>query len=319
MPFEVRLDSFAVAVKEMKLSLFSIVADSQGISSSERWPAVKEVFAESPENSVPLFLRFDSSIQIDTLPPGAPSLWNDNTSVAVKSFSNIVAEKVCGIVALLLAVVQRNPILEGASDLVRPPCEWVLTKVFQPLVALLGEHALLEDRAHGTINIISRYKKKIFTVSTAERTYAAQLNQPYVRKMLLDWITSDANLGVSAVSKVTAGFDLMSECLVQVDDYRRIVHIQMPKASMHVASQPRITNMENGWFIEISPDMLNQSFEILRQDAYRRALNEGILQEAEQNARESLEYFLLPLLNSTEQPFELIVTFGQPIETTNQE
>ncbi len=121
-----------------------------------------------------------------------------------------------------------------------------------------------------------------------------------VDRGLLDWATGES-IVVFALARIGAGVDLagLSEGSVEVDDEANSVSLYLPRATIqYVAVDSEATQVldrDTGLFTSGSKDLETEARQVAEQSLRDKALEAGILETAEANARTALDAFLRSL------------------------
>ena len=233
----------------------------------------------------------------------------DHHAVAT-DFRTIMADEACALVRELWTVSagpdQGRPVLPGL-------CLVVDRELLAPWMADLLEAALARDVATSVTESETRARRTIMELATAELRIDATVRHDYESKLFEGWVFESrdvATLEVSGTGIVKSGFKLHERYTVSVDSESRVIKVTLPRAQVLSNTLVPIFQQEKeGWWTSLSSKQRNTAITALQKRVENQALEDGILQMAEERAEALVQDLYSPITALPGSPYTVEVAF----------
>ncbi len=249
--------------------------------------------------------------QIENLPGGSIS-GKYPTYTSARQFSNVLATYTCNFIQLALTFAIKRTSVSVGSVTLKGVCEHVATESILPISEELKNRSLLVDHLNSSVVFTEHIRQMIMELATVEDNISAIETNQRTRNFL--FFKSSAELEMEIKARVKAGFDLKNHFKVNIVENENVVNVYLPKAKiLSIDIVPIVKNINDGWFVGVDEQHINDTNEILRQRVTDRAINSGLLFEAERNAETILKGILKPLFSTPIGDFGVNVQFVDDI------
>jgi hypothetical protein len=312
-----RFHNFTLSVSEIHEAIIEYAVQRYQLSSSERNILLESMQEQKGKIANIYFedLRYQL-MSSDEYLPRQNKVFNYPTYLSVNAFSKIISSKICSIAEIIIGVLVKKPGVSIGIPLMNHPCEILLAEALVPIIEGLKNQALIIDHLNAQFSITEHVREMIMELATVQDKFKVDYSIQPDRKIL--WWTSKAELKMKVTGIVKAGFDLKSFFSVSIDDGQKKIFIHLPKPTLLSTDiSPVITNMENGWFVEIDQNKLNDAMYILRQRIQATAISSGLLQQAERNAINVVKSIFAPIAELPQFTYSVEVDFGGSLKRNN--
>ncbi|MEZ4984705.1 MAG: DUF4230 domain-containing protein [Saprospiraceae bacterium] len=178
-----------------------------------------------------------------------------------------------------------------------------------PLIARMEERAAIEDfgKAHGLLQ--EKVERVIAELATMEVRDKKGINKQMQTKI---WgvNVSSSDLEITAISILKVGFRLDDYFDVNLNSKAKIVTVTLPEpVVLSHEVYPKIEKLDIGWLREVESVNFNESFNALRKEFRREAVESNIMDRSKQQAVELMNTMFGPLVKSISSRYELKVVF----------
>ena len=255
--------------------------------------------------------------EIEYLPP-SETTFAYPTYTDIDAFGDILSQKVCTIVSILLS--STNLSLIGAiNSLYSDPCEYVIVSAVNPILEGLENSALIKDHLMCRLNIKEHVREMILELATIKDGYKADFATTYERKIFFDLFRSEADLRANVTGIIKAGFDLNKYFDLNInDEYKKFI-ITLPEPEiLSTDIDYKITDMNDGWFIEINEKNINQSFALVKKRLQRDAIRSGILIKAKENVSKVVDIIFKPIAMLPQMQYSIEIKYASTLRNLNR-
>ena len=232
---------------------------------------------------------------------------------SVDDFSRLLSANVCSLAGFVVTVASKSPALGKPVGLfLGKPCQFLLSKALKPINAELRQWALVEDYKKSEARLRDHISNMIAELATVEDKFETTLDETYVRE-ILKIFKSKAKLRLKAVGNVKAGIDMKKFFSLEfkVDLHEIIITLPEPEILTNEIV-PKIENIEDGWFIEIDKEKINEALVNAKKILKAEALKSKILDRAKKNAGAILKVIFQPIVMAADPPLKITICFGLP-------
>jgi hypothetical protein len=296
---------FNQLVYDINTSVLRHVGKRMGLSDSLQQAVIKEY--ETNHHPYLRTLYYNDFIRLRDTTANLYETWYDNEGgSATKDLDEITSKYTCYLINQVMATViqtKEGAIYAKGKDL-NTPCGIAMTEVLGPMMARMQERASIDDfgRARGLLQ--EKVEKVIAELATMEG-----INKQMQTKI---WgvNVSSSDLEITAISILKVGFRLNDYFDVKLNSKAGIVTVTLPEpVILSHEVYPKIEKLDIGWMREVGSVNFNESFNALRKEFRREAMESNILDRSEQQAVELMNTMFGPLVKSINNKFELKVEF----------
>jgi hypothetical protein len=241
-----------------------------------------------------------------------------NTYESTHEFAKVISSHICNLAGLSIATADST--MPGGFGkpvgiFLGPICKYILSRALKVVENKLREWAIIKDYTISREELKSHIREMIVHLGTAQDTFETTFDETYVRTILF-FFESTANLEMVSKSVVTAGFRLNGYFDLSFNhEEKKIILTLPPPVILSVDSDTRMTNMENGWFVEISADNINTAYYSVKEEARYRSLETGLLKKAKENSKLILRTLFEPFLTFTEYQYTFDIEYDSRLGT----
>ena len=301
---------FNQLVYDINTSVLRHVGKRMGLSDSLQQAVIKEY--ETNHHPYLRTLYYNDFIRLRDTTANLYETWYDNEGgSATKALDEITSKYTCYLINQVMATViqtKDGAIYAKGKDL-NTPCGIAMTEVLGPMMARMQERASIDDfgRARGLLQ--EKVEKVIAELATMEVRDKKGINKQMQTKI---WgvNVSSSDLEITAISILKVGFRLNDYFDVKLNSKAGIVTVTLPEpVILSHEVYPKIEKLDIGWMREVGSVNFNESFNALRKEFRREAMESNILDRSEQQAVELMNTMFGPLVKSINNKFELKVEF----------
>ncbi|PSR13299.1 MAG: DUF4230 domain-containing protein [Bacteroidetes bacterium] len=301
---------FNQLVYDINTSVLRHVGKRMGLSDSLQQAVIKEY--EANHHPYLRTLYYNDFIRLRDTTANLYETWYDNEGgSATKALDEITSKYTCYLINQVMATViqtKEGAIYAKGKDL-DTPCGIAMAEVLGPMMARMQERASIDDfgRARGLLQ--EKVEKVIAELATMEVRDKKGINKQMQTKI---WgiNVSSSDLEITAISILKVGFRLNDYFDVKLNSKAGIVTVTLPEpVILSHEVYPKIEKLDIGWMREVGSVNFNESFNALRKEFRREALESNILDRSEQQAVELMNTMFGPLVKSINNKFELKVEF----------
>lgn len=237
--------------------------------------------------------------------------YNDVSTSAVGAIREVASKYTCFMVNLVFTTVlpTRDGALYVKGKAIETPCGIALTEGLQPMMHRMQERAAIEDFGRNRGLLQEKVERSMAELATFEIKDKKGLSKQMQTKMW-GFSISSTNIEISAISILKIGFDLDQYFDISLNANRGLVTITLPppKVVSHEV-YPSVDMLDIGWLRELKEVDLNKSFNTLRAEFRREALESNRMEDAKTKAVEIMNTMFLPMVQSINKNYQLRVTF----------
>ncbi len=304
---------FNQLVYDINTGILRHVTNRMGLSDS-----VKTAVLQEYENHHPYLrdLYYNDFISLKDSTANMYETWYDNESgSSTRVLEEIASKYTCFLVNQILTTVIRTDggsiYAEGAE--LNTPCGIALTEALQPMIARMEERAAIEDfsRARGLLQ--EKVERVIAELATMEVQDKKGINKQ-MQTRIWGLNVSSSDLEITAISILKVGFRLNDYFDVELNSRAGIVTVTLPEPEiLSHEVYPKIEKLDIGWLREVESVNFNESFNSLRREFRREAVESDIMSQSKQQAVELMNTMFGPLIRSMSTRYQLKVEFrAQP-------
>lgn len=298
---------FERAVWSLNEAALSHTADRLGLSSSQRRRAleraegIRQITAQN---------YYDDYRDLMGSTGQTPSGFNDfsyEISGTARDFSTILGKHLCDDTIFAFELNSKSHPAPAAL-LLSQPCSIVMTEVLVPLNKEMEESALLQDLVLGNEAITGHLRTAVVELATAKDEFSFDMSQTFARDIF--GFTSEAQIQVTVIARVKAGFDLDRFFSYEIDSATQEFIVTLPEPELlSVEVHPDIDKIEDGWFVTIDEQKLSSVLADAPARARLRAEKTGLLVQAKENAEVVVRQLFAPLANTPRVSYGVKVRF----------
>lgn len=300
---------FNQLIYDINTSVLKHVSNRMGLSDSLKAAVLVEYEKQHP------YLRqlyYNDFIAIQDTTAALYESWYDNgAGSAVKVFNEIVSKYTCFLVNQILTTV--IPTREGAilakGNKVDTPCGIALGEAMQPFIKRMEERAAVEDFSRSRGLLQEKVERVIAELATMEVQDKKGISKQ-MQTRIWGVAVSSTDLEITAISVLKVGFRLSDYFNVQLNSKAGVVTVTLPEpVILSHEVYPKVEKLDIGWLREVEDANFNESFNLLRKEFRREAMESDIMDKAKTQAVELMNTLFGPLVQSMNSRYKLKVSF----------
>lgn len=300
---------FNQLIYDINTSVLKHVSNRMGLSDSLKAAVLVEYEKQHP------YLRqlyYNDFIAIQDTTAALYESWYDNgAGSAVKVFNEIVSKYTCFLVNQILTTV--IPTREGAilakGNKVDTPCGIALGEAMQPFIKRMEERAAVEDFSRSRGLLQEKVERVIAELATMEVQDKKGISKQ-MQTRIWGVAVSSTDLEITAISVLKVGFRLSDYFDVQLNSKAGVVTVTLPEpVILSHEVYPKVEKLDIGWLREVEDANFNESFNLLRKEFRREAMESDIMDKAKTQAVELMNTLFGPLVQSMNSRYKLKVSF----------
>lgn len=308
---------FDQMVYDINVGVLRHVGTRMGLTDSLQDAVIREY--EASHHPYLKTLYYNDFIRLRDTTANLYETWYDNESgSSTKVLKEITSKYTCYLINQILATViptQGGTIFAKGSDL-ETPCGIALTEALGPLIDRMEERAAIDDFSRSRGLLQQKVEKVIAELATMEVRDKKGINKQMQTKI---WgvNVSSSDLEITAISILKVGFRLNDYFDVRLNPKANLVTITLPEPIiLSHEVYPKIEKLDIGWLREVESVNFNESFNALRREFRREAVESNIMSRSEQQAIELMNTMFSPLVKSINNRYEVKVVFRAVPETS---
>ena len=301
---------FDQMVYDINVSVLQHVSTRMGLSDSLKNAVIQEY--ETNHHPYLKTLYFNDFVRLRDTTANLYETWYDNESgSATKALEEITSKYTCYLINQIMATViptKGGSILAKGSNL-ETPCGIALNEALGPLITRMEERAAIEDFSRSRGLLQEKVEKVIAELATMEVRDKKGINKQMQTK-IWGMNVSSSDLEITAISILKVGFRLNDYFDVQLNPKANLVTITLPEPIiLSHEVYPKIEKLDIGWLREVESVNFNESFNSLRKEFRREAVESNIMRRSEQQAVQLMNTMFGPIVKSINNRYELKVVF----------
>lgn len=301
---------FDQMVYDINVSVLRHVSTRMGLSDSLQNAVLREY--ETNHHPYLKTLYFNDFVRLRDTTANVYESWYENESGgATKALEEITSKYTCYLINQIMATViptKGGSIYAKGSNL-ETPCGIALNEALGPMIERMQERAAIEDFSRSRGLLQEKVERVIAELATMEVRDKKGINKQMQTK-IWGMNVSSSDLEITAISILKVGFRLNDYFDVQLNPKANLVTITLPEPMiLSHEVYPKIEKLDIGWLREVESVNFNESFNSLRKEFRREAVESNIMKRSEQQAIELMNTMFGPLVKSINNRYELKVVF----------
>lgn len=312
---------FNQLIYDVNISILNHTANRMGLSD-----AVKSKIKAEYEKHHPYLkdLYYNDFITIKDTTSNLYQTWYDNESTNAVSILREVASKytcflVNHVITSLIETTNGSIYARGKS--VDTPCGVAMAEALEPLMKRMEDRAAIEDFSKSKGLMQEKVERVVAELATIEIRDKKGISRQLQTK-IWGFSVSETDFEVTAISILKAGFKLNEYFDINLNSKAGVVTITLPEPTvLSHEVYPKIDKLDIGWLREVKNVDLNRSFNVLRAEFRRDAIqNDQVLDKAKAQAVELMNTMFIPVVNGLNKRYKIKVQFRQvPGSPANEE
>ena len=301
---------FNQMIYDINTSVLRHVSTRMGLSDSLQRAVIKEYEDNHHEYLEKLY--YNDFVRLKDSTANLYETWYDNEGgSATKVFEEITSKYTCYLINQILATViptDGGKIYAKGSGL-ETPCGIALTEALGPMIKRMEERAAIDDFSKSRGLLQEKVETVIAELATMEVRDKKGINKQMQTKI---WgvNVSSSDLEITAISILKVGFRLNDYFDIQLNPKANIVTVTLPEpVILSHEVYPKIEKLDIGWLREVETVNFNESFNALRKEFRREAVESNIMNSSKQQAVKLMNTMFGPLIKSINNRYELKVEF----------
>ncbi len=303
---------FNQLIYDVNISILNHTANRMGLSD-----AVKSKIKDEYEKHHPYLkdLYYNDFITIKDTTSNLYQTWYDNESTNAVSILREVASKytcflVNHVITSLIETTNGSIYARGKS--VDTPCGVAMAEALEPLMKRMEDRAAIEDFSKSKGLMQEKVERVVAELATIEIRDKKGISRQLQTK-IWGFSVSETDFEVTAISILKAGFKLNEYFDINLNSKAGVVTITLPEPTvLSHEVYPKIDKLDIGWLREVKNVDLNRSFNVLRAEFRRDAIqNDQVLDKAKAQAVELMNTMFIPVVNGLNKRYKIKVQFRQ--------
>ncbi len=318
---------FDELVYNINMSILKHVTDRMGLDESIK-SKLKDEYEK--HHSYLKGLYYNDFINLQDSTSAIYQAWYDNQSAnSVEVLNQVAAKYTCFLVThVITSLVKTSEAgsIYAKGRNVDTPCGIAISEALQPMLKRMEERAAIEDFSRSRGLLQEKVERAVAELATMEVRDKKGINKQLQTK-IWGFSVSSSDIEITAISILKVGFRLNDYFDVSLNAKSGTVTLTLPQPQvLSHEVYPKIDKLDIGWLREVKGVNLNQSFNILREEFRRDAIESDIMEKAKTQATELMDTMFGPMVSSMNKRYKLKVRFRDnapeiedPEETTPRE
>ncbi len=301
---------FSKLVYDINIAILDHVSDRMGLSADVRGKVRSEYDKHHPYLKN---LYYHDFVAMKDTTSNLYQTWYDNEfSNAVEILHEIASKYTCfmvnHVITSLIETSSGSVYARGKS--VDTPCGVAMTEALKPLIKRMEEQAAIEDFSRSKGLMQEKIEKAIAELATMEVRDKKGLSRQMQTK-IWGFSVSSTDVEISAISILKVGFRLNEYLDIRLDTQSGIVTVTLPQPTvLSHEVYPKIDKLDIGWLREVKSVDLNRSFNVLRAEFRRDALESGeVNKKAQEQVTDLMQTMFGPVVASINKRYKVRVRF----------
>jgi hypothetical protein len=242
--------------------------------------------------------------------------WYDNEGTnAVSIMREAAAKYTCflvnQVITTLVETTGKGSIYARGKD-VDTPCGVAMNEALAPMMKRLEDRAAIDDFSRSKGLMQEKVERTIAELATVEVRDKKGMSKQLQTKVW-GFSVSSTDLEVTAISILKAGFKLDEYFDISLNAKSGTVVITLPQPTiLSHEVYPKIDKLDIGWLREVKSVDFNRSFNVLRAEFRRDAIeNSQVLEKAKTQAKELMNTIFGPVVSSLNKRYKIVVRFRE--------
>lgn len=301
---------FDQMVYDINLSVLRHVSTRMGLSDSLQNAVIQEY--ETNHHPYLKTLYFNDFVRLRDTTAAVYESWYENESgSATKALEEITSKYTCYLINQIMATVipTKGGSVFAKGNNLETPCGIALNEALGPMIERMEERAAIEDFSRSRGLLQEKVERVIAELATMEVRDKKGINKQ-MQTRIWGMNVSSSDLEITAISILKVGFRLNDYFDVKLNPKANLVTITLPEPMiLSHEVYPKIEKLDIGWLREVESVNFNESFNSLRKEFRREAVESNIMRRSEQQAIELMNTMFGPLVKSINNRYELKVVF----------
>ncbi len=303
---------FDQLVYDVNMSILNHVASRMGLSAEVK----SRVKGEYEKHHAYLKnLYYNDFVTMKDTTSNLYQTWYDNQATNSVAILHEVASKytcflVNHVITSLIETTNGTVYARGKS--VDTPCGVAMSEALQPLIKRMEDRAAIEDFGRSRGLMQQKVERIVAELATVEITDKKGVSRQMQTK-IWGFSVSSTDFEVTAISILKAGFRLNEYFDISLNDRAGVVTITLPEPTiLSHEVYPKIDKLDIGWLREVKNVDLNRSFNLLRAEFRRDAIEESqVLEKAKSQAVELMNTMFGPVVSGMNKRYKIRVQFKE--------
>ncbi len=301
---------FSKLVYDINIAILDHVSDRMGLSADVRGKVRSEYDKHHPYLKN---LYYHDFVAMKDTTSNLYQTWYDNEfSNAVEILHEIASKYTCFMVNHVITslIETSNGSVYARGKSVDTPCGVAMTEALKPLIKRMEERAAIEDFSRSKGLMQEKIEKAIAELATMEVRDKKGLSRQMQTK-IWGFSVSSTDVEISAISILKVGFRLNEYLDIRLDPQSGIVTVTLPQPTvLSHEVYPKIDKLDIGWLREVKSVDLNRSFNVLRAEFRRDALESGeVNKKAQEQVTDLMQTMFGPVVASINKRYKVRVRF----------
>ncbi|MCB0557082.1 MAG: DUF4230 domain-containing protein [Phaeodactylibacter sp.] len=298
-------------VYDINMSILYHVANRMGLSESDKALIKPEYEKHHP------YLRnlyFHDFVALKDTTSQLYQTWYDNEGTnAVEVLREVASKYTCFLVTQIMTtlVPTKGGSIYAKGQNVETPCGMAMQEALSPMLKKLEDRAAIQDFSRSRGLLQEKVEKVIAELATMEVRDKKGLNKQLKTKVL-GFNVSSSDIEISAISILKVGFRLNEYFDISLNAKQGLVTITLPEPTiLSHEVYPKVDNLDIGWLREVQDADFNRTFNVLRAEFRREALESDIMEKSKKQAIELMNTMFAPVVSSLNNRYKLQVKFRE--------
>lgn len=298
-------------VYDINLSILYHVANRMGLSEADKALIRPEYDKHHP------YLRnlyFHDFVALKDTTSQLYQTWYDNEGTnAVEILREVASKYTCFLVTQIMTtlVPTKGGSIYAKGQSVETPCGLAMQEALSPILKKLEDRAAIQDFSRSRGLLQEKVEKVIAELATMEVRDKKGLSKQLKTKVL-GFNVSSSDIEITAISILKVGFRLNDYFDVSLNSRQGLVTITLPEPTiLSHEVYPKVENLDIGWLREVQDADFNRTFNLLRAEFRREALESDIKDKAKKQAIELMNTMFAPVVSSLNNRYKLQVKFRE--------
>jgi hypothetical protein len=242
-------------------------------------------------------------------------IWYDNEGTNATQVLHEVASKyTCFLVTQIMTslVPTKGGSIFARGQNVETPCGLAMQEALNPLMKKLEERAAIRDFARSRNILQEKVERTIAELATMEVRDKKGLNKQ-MRTKVMGFNVSSTDIDITAISVLKVGFRLDQQFDISLNAKQGLVIITLPEPTiLSHEVYPKVDHLSIGWLRELKEEDFNRTFNVLRAEFRREALESDIMERSKTQAIELMNNMFGPAISGLNSRYKLQVRFQAP-------
>jgi len=241
--------------------------------------------------------------------------WYDNQSAnSVEVLNQVAAKYTCFLVTHVITSLVKTDAagsIYAKGESVDTPCGIAIAEALQPMLKRMEERAAIEDFSRSRGILQEKVERAVAELATMEVRDKKGINKQLQTK-IWGFSVSSSDIEITAISILKVGFRLNDYFDITLNSKSGTVTVTLPQPQvLSHEVYPKIDKLDIGWLREVKGVNLNQSFNVLREEFRREAIESDIMDKAKTQAAELMDTMFGPMISSMNKRYKLKVRFKE--------